>query len=224
MRKRRTLTNVARPCSTPATMRGEVVVEQHEVRRLAGDVGAGPAHRDADVGLVQGGTVVDAVAGHRHDVSPGAQGPGDAQLVLGRRRARRRCRHGRAARRAPGRRRAAPRPTRTEVVGCRSPTSVGDGGGRRRVVAGDHGDLDAGPAAGGERLADLRRAAGPPGRPARELELPLGLVRRRCRCVSPSGPAGDRKHPQAAAVNRRDAQRLGPEGHRTAGRTLSERP
>ena len=30
---------------------GEVVVEQHQVGRLAGDVGARPAHGDADVGL-----------------------------------------------------------------------------------------------------------------------------------------------------------------------------
>ena len=35
------LRKVARPCSMPATMRGEVVVEQHEVGGLAGDVGAG---------------------------------------------------------------------------------------------------------------------------------------------------------------------------------------
>ena len=63
-------------------MRGEVVVEQHEVGGLAGDVGARAAHGDADVGLVQGRAVVDAVAGHRHDVAAGVAGPGDAQLVL----------------------------------------------------------------------------------------------------------------------------------------------
>ena len=44
--------------------------------------------------------VVDAVAGHGHDVAAGLQGPGDAQLVLGRRPGRRRRRRGRAARRA----------------------------------------------------------------------------------------------------------------------------
>ena len=32
--------------------RGEVVVEQDQVGRLAGDVGAAAAHRDADVGVL----------------------------------------------------------------------------------------------------------------------------------------------------------------------------
>ena len=62
--------------------RGEVVVEQHEVGRLAGDVRAAPSHRDADVGRLEGRAVVDAVAGHRHDVAARAQGPGDPELVL----------------------------------------------------------------------------------------------------------------------------------------------
>ncbi len=44
------LANVDRPCSTAATMVREVVVEQHEVGGLAGDVGARPAHGDADRG------------------------------------------------------------------------------------------------------------------------------------------------------------------------------
>jgi hypothetical protein len=43
---------------------GEVVVEQHHVRRLARDVGAALAHRHADVGRLQRRRVVHAVAGH----------------------------------------------------------------------------------------------------------------------------------------------------------------
>ena len=62
----------------------EVVVEEHEVGRLAGDVGARAPHRDADVGLVERGTVVHAVSGHGHDVPASAQRPSDAQLLLGR--------------------------------------------------------------------------------------------------------------------------------------------
>ena len=63
--------------------RGEVVVEEHEVGRLAGHVGAGPAHRDADVGLVQRRAVVDTVPGHGHHVTASAQRGGDPQLVFG---------------------------------------------------------------------------------------------------------------------------------------------
>ena len=49
--------------------RGEVVVEQHEVGGLAGDVGARSPHGDADGGLASAGRVVDAVAGHGDDVT-----------------------------------------------------------------------------------------------------------------------------------------------------------
>ena len=64
--------------------RGEVVVGEDHVRRLLGDVGAGDAHRDADVGRLQRGRVVDAVAGHRDDPAVGLQRVDDPQLVLGR--------------------------------------------------------------------------------------------------------------------------------------------
>ena len=64
--------------------RGEVVVEQDQVRSLPGDLGAGGAHRDADVGHLQRRCVVHAITGHRHDVPTPAQGLGDPQLVLGR--------------------------------------------------------------------------------------------------------------------------------------------
>ena len=46
---------------------GEVVVQQNQIRRFARDVGAAPAHGHADIGALQGGSVVHAVAGHRHE-------------------------------------------------------------------------------------------------------------------------------------------------------------
>jgi hypothetical protein len=64
--------------------RREVVVGEHHGGGLAGDVGAGLAHGDADVGAAQRGCVVDAVAGHRDDLAQRAQGVGDPQLRLGR--------------------------------------------------------------------------------------------------------------------------------------------
>ena len=64
--------------------RGEVVVGEDHVRRLLRHVGAGDAHRDADVGRLQRRGVVHAVAGHGHDVAVGLEGVDDAQLVLGR--------------------------------------------------------------------------------------------------------------------------------------------
>ena len=64
--------------------RGEVVVGQRHRRRLLGHVGAGDAHGDADVGLLERRGVVDPVAGHRDDVAVLLQGGDDAQLVRGR--------------------------------------------------------------------------------------------------------------------------------------------
>ena len=70
--------------------RREVIVEQCHARRLLADVRAGDAHGDSDVRLFQGRRVVDAVAGHRHDLPTGLPGFHDAQLVSRATRARRR--------------------------------------------------------------------------------------------------------------------------------------
>ena len=48
---------------------GEVVVGQDHHRGFLGHLGAGDAHRDADVGPLERGGVVDPVAGHRHHLS-----------------------------------------------------------------------------------------------------------------------------------------------------------
>ena len=63
--------------------RGEVVVEQDQVGGLLGDLGAAPAHGDADVGVLEGRRVVDPVAGHRQHLAVGAQELRQAQLLLG---------------------------------------------------------------------------------------------------------------------------------------------
>ena len=50
---------------------------------FARDVGADPAHRDADVGALQRRRVVDAVAGHRDEFAARLQRLDDADLLLG---------------------------------------------------------------------------------------------------------------------------------------------
>ena len=59
----------------------EVIVEQHHVRRVARDVRAFDAHRDAHVRVVQGRGVVHAVARHQHDVVVLLEGAQDQHLV-----------------------------------------------------------------------------------------------------------------------------------------------
>lgn len=48
---------------------GEVVVTDDEFGGLAGDVGAGLAHGDPDMGAAQGGGIIDSVAGDGHEVT-----------------------------------------------------------------------------------------------------------------------------------------------------------
>ena len=62
---------------------GEVVVREDHVRDVLGDVGAGDAHADADVGALDAGRVVYAVAGHGGDRAVLAPGVDYAGLVLG---------------------------------------------------------------------------------------------------------------------------------------------
>ena len=61
--------------------RGEVVVREDHATGVLRDVGSAP-HRDADVGGLDGGRVVDAVAGHRDDVALLLQRVGQQHLVL----------------------------------------------------------------------------------------------------------------------------------------------
>ena len=59
----------------------KVIVEQDEVGRGAGNVGAALAHGDADVRRLQRRSVVDPIAGHGHDMSARLQRLRDPQLV-----------------------------------------------------------------------------------------------------------------------------------------------
>ena len=54
---------------------GEGVVEQDDLAGLLGDLGAGDAHGQADVGLLQGRGVVGAVAGDGHHLAQLLQQP-----------------------------------------------------------------------------------------------------------------------------------------------------
>jgi hypothetical protein len=82
VRKRRTLRKRCPALFDSGHDHREVVVEENEVGGFSRDVGAGFTHGDADVRFVQRRAVVDAVAGHRHDVTPSAQRFSNAQLVL----------------------------------------------------------------------------------------------------------------------------------------------
>ena len=59
---------------------GQVVVDQHQVGGLPGDLRAA-AHRHPDVGPAQRRCVVDPVAGHRHHVPAVLQGGDDVELL-----------------------------------------------------------------------------------------------------------------------------------------------
>ena len=71
-----------RPSFTAARDRREVVVRQDHPRGLLGHLGALDAHGDADVGLLERGRVVHAVAGHRHDLLVGLDRLHQPKLVL----------------------------------------------------------------------------------------------------------------------------------------------
>ena len=131
---------------------GEVVVEQHEIRRFPRHVAAAGSHGDADVGLSQRRSVVDTVARHRDHVPSHPQRPCDPELVLGG---------------DPGDHHAVTVDERSEqllVIGqfgtdqdepVRRPKAclVGDGRGGERRVAGDHRHADTRSSARGERVA-----------------------------------------------------------------------
>ena len=141
---------MSRPRSTARDQRREVVVGEHDLRRLLGDLGAA-AHRDADVGLLERGGVVHGVAGHRDDLAGLLHEPGQAHLVLGR---------------DPAEHVQLRQPFDHLVVGqplqlgpgddARAELElVGDRPGGHGVVAGDHADVDAGVERGPDRLLRL---------------------------------------------------------------------
>ncbi|MPM28956.1 hypothetical protein SDC9_75494 [bioreactor metagenome] len=126
---------------------GEIIVQQNKVGRLAGDLGAPAAHGDADVGIFEGGRVVDAVARHGDHLAVIPEGLHDAHLVL---------------RDHPGEDAGGFHLFAKLLFGhiiqhvaCNNVVAVfhadffRDGGGGEAVVAGDHDDTDAGLSAAG---------------------------------------------------------------------------
>ena len=71
-----------RPSETPSARTVEVLFEEDDVGCVLGHVG-GCVDGDADVGVVEGERVVDAVAEERHRRPRNALGPHDAGLLLG---------------------------------------------------------------------------------------------------------------------------------------------
>ncbi len=120
--------------------RGEVVVEEHEVRDLSADVAPSLAHGHPDIGTLEGGRIVDPVAGHGDDFAPVLESVDECQLVLG----------------AHAGKHTHARDGLAELVGCKGVEVIagegmlgGNAEARRdglcgcRVIAGDHEDPDA---------------------------------------------------------------------------------
>ncbi len=61
-----------------------IIIGQNHVRGAFGHIGAGDAHRHADIGALDRRGIVDAVAGHGDHFVIRAQGIDNAHLVLGR--------------------------------------------------------------------------------------------------------------------------------------------
>ena len=154
------------------------------------------AHRDPDVGGLERGRVVDAVAGHADDLAAGAQGADDAQLVGG---------HGPGD--DVGRGQAVGEGVVVQglelgagddVVG-RDPGAAGDRARGVGVVAGDHDDPDAGALAQRDRLGGVvAQRIGEPDQPDHLEREVVGVgrrlaARRRGRGRR-RGPAGRLRH------------------------------
>ena len=78
-----TLPKVRRPSRTPRSSTDEIGLEQDDVGRILGDID-GRIDGDADIGGMQGGRVIDAVAHEADDMAAPLQGQDDAVLLRGR--------------------------------------------------------------------------------------------------------------------------------------------
>lgn len=77
------LSKIGRPSSTALTIELKFVVHQDHRGGLASHIGAGDPHRDADFSGLHRGSIVDSIAGHRHDMSASFERADDSQFVLG---------------------------------------------------------------------------------------------------------------------------------------------
>ena len=135
---------------------GKVVIRQHHVGRLLGHLGARHAHRHADIRLLEGWPIVDAVARHGHHMFAHLQRFHQAQLLLRRDPRENRRALGRLDQLLIGQRGEFFARQYGQLAGLRvalalHPDLGGDGCRRQGVVAGDHLDLDAGALAGSHR-------------------------------------------------------------------------
>ena len=121
--------------------RREVVVEQGHSGGFLAHIGSGDAHRDADVRLLQGWRIVDAVSGHRHDLAAVLPGLDDAELVR-RRDAREHRDPGNVALEVFVAHRLQI-PPGDHAPALEHPELSGDRAGRQRMITGDHHRLDA---------------------------------------------------------------------------------
>ena len=168
---------------------GEVVVGEHHGGGFLAHLRAGDPDRHTDVGLLQGGGVVDAITGHGHHLAIGLQRLHDPQLLLGRH---------------PGIDAATGhhRPKRWILhrlqlaaqhhlpIGCRQANRRPNRSGRERMVAGDHHRANSRLTAGGHGGCHLRTGWIQLGHQAQqhlalEVELWAGVV----------GGAGEGEHP-----------------------------
>ena len=171
--------------------RREVVVGQRHGSGFLGDIRARDAHGNADVGLLQRGRIVNAVAGHGHDVPVLLEGAHDAQLVCGRNARKDVDRRGVPVQFGLGHRIQLGAGDHASAL--QDAELAGDGLRRHGVIAGDHDDPDAGPFAACHGILGLRSRrvdhAGQPeeGHPglrgferraglARHAQYPQGLV------------------------------------------------
>ena len=63
--------------------RGEIVVRQHHLRGLLGDLGAVLAHGGPDIGTLQRRRIIHAVAGHGYHLTIGLHRLDQPQFMLG---------------------------------------------------------------------------------------------------------------------------------------------
>ena len=175
--------------------RREVVVGEDHRRGLLRDLGAGDAHGDADVGLLERRGVVDAVAGHGHDVPLALEDVDEPHLLLGR--------HAGddadLVDLAVGLLVAELGELRAGDGAALDAELVRDRRGGDRVVAGDHPHLDAGRVGGGDRglRRGTRRVDDADQRQQRQVLHQRQQVAARVERRGVEVPAGGRHHAQA---------------------------
>ena len=204
---------------------GEVVVGQHHVRRLLGDVGTGDAHGHADVGALQGRRVIDPVASHGYDVAVGFHGIDDARLVL---------RGNAAANLEPFGARGEVgvahgldfRPGQHQPTRLQHADFAGDGFRRVLVVAGDHHALQTGAMRHLERLDHLGPCRVDHAQQTKEGEFAFDIRRAHILRHGGQRTTGNGQHAQGAArhivIARQDfLAQFGRHGHRLAAFELA---